>query len=672
MVRSTTTFGPSLLMLLSAFAVHTLAGCSDGGTPPAVEQAKQVGELALGLSLDSGLSISSVHYEISGNGVLLSGDIPVSGSGMTFTTTIPGLPVGAGYLVKLTATPTNEPAFSCGGLATFAIVAGGTTLVNVVLACDEPEDAGTVVINGRFDVCPSIRSAILAPETQLVGGTIAISAAVRDLDMGPAQLSYSWTASAGSLANAQSSAPTLTCTQAGDLSVSLQVSDGACTKSTTVTAHCTGPVIDAGADGGLDASATSDSGLVDAGSPDSASGDARVPDSGSDAGSSPLVRINEIESKDGVPADWIELYNYGAATLDLSGWILSDSKKAHLYTIPAGTSIAGGGFLVFEQAVLGYGLGDADATRLFKPDGTTLVDGFAWAVPAATTYGRCPDGSGAFRSTTGATKGVANSCGPSVMPLLVINEIETKGFQSGDWIELFNADSITVDVSGWVIKDKNDLSQYVLPAGTMLDPGAYLVIEGTQLNFGLNPIDAVRLFDSTGSLLMDFYSWSANSVNTYGRCPNGTGPFVDTAGATKGTANNCAVVVPAAKIVINEVESKDGMPGDWVELYNAGNAVADVSGWVLKDKNNNDAYQIPANTTVGAGGYFVLNQAQFVFNFGAADSARLYLFANGGQSLVDSYAWATHAATTYGRCPNGTGPFVTTVAPTKGTSNSCP
>ena len=43
---------------------------------------------------------------------------------------------------------------------------------------------------------------------------------------------------------------------------------------------------------------------------------------------------------------------------------------------------------------------------------------------------------------------------------------------------------------------------------------------------------------------------------TYGRCPNGTGPFIDTTSSTKGAANDCGVAAPNIKI--NEVESSGG------------------------------------------------------------------------------------------------------------------
>jgi hypothetical protein len=55
-------------------------------------------------------------------------------------------------------------------------------------------------------------------------------------------------------------------------------------------------------------------------------------------------------------------------------------------------------------------LGAADATRLFAPNGTTVVDSFAWTTHAATTYGRCPNGTGDFTTTSTSTKGTANDC----------------------------------------------------------------------------------------------------------------------------------------------------------------------------------------------------------------------------------------------------------------------
>ncbi len=184
-----------------------------------------------------------------------------------------------------------------------------------------------------------------------------------------------------------------------------------------------------------------------------------------------------------------------------------------------------------------------------------------------------------------------------------------------------------------------------------------------DLGFGLGTPDSVRLFDASGTLV-ETYSWTPHAATTYGRCPNGTGEFATTTVSTKGAANNCGNLIK-----VNEVESNGGTPGDWVELYNAGSAAADISGYIFRDNDDTHAYVIPAGTVVSPGAYYVLEEAAFGFGLGGADNARLFDPAG---ALVDSYTWTEHATTTYGRCPNGSGAFTTTSSPTKGAVNACP
>lgn len=125
----------------------------------------------------------------------------------------------------------------------------------------------------------------------------------------------------------------------------------------------------------------------------------------------PPVRINEIESSGGTPGDWVELYNAGGAAVDLAGWTLRDNDDTHLHTIPAGTTIAAGGFVVLDEASFGFGLGGADSVRLYQPGGTAPIDAHTWTAHATTTYGRCPDGSGPFLTSATVTKGGPNDCG---------------------------------------------------------------------------------------------------------------------------------------------------------------------------------------------------------------------------------------------------------------------
>ncbi len=64
------------------------------------------------------------------------------------------------------------------------------------------------------------------------------------------------------------------------------------------------------------------------------------------------VRINEVMAQNGTYVnghayDWIELYNDGQKSVDLSGWHLSDKpSRPDKWTFPAGAKIAGGGYVL--------------------------------------------------------------------------------------------------------------------------------------------------------------------------------------------------------------------------------------------------------------------------------------------------------------------------------------
>lgn len=124
-----------------------------------------------------------------------------------------------------------------------------------------------------------------------------------------------------------------------------------------------------------------------------------------------------------------------------------------------------------------------------------------------------------------------------------------------------------------------------------------------------------------------------------------------------------------AGVRINEVESSGGSPGDWVELTNTSATTVNLSGWVVTDNDNSHIFTIGSGVSLAPGAFVALD-VDPVFGLGSSDSARLY--QPGGTVLVDSYSWTSHAGTTYGRCADGTGSFVTTTASTKAAANACP
>ncbi|HQW00472.1 MAG TPA: CotH kinase family protein, partial [Bacteroidia bacterium] len=64
------------------------------------------------------------------------------------------------------------------------------------------------------------------------------------------------------------------------------------------------------------------------------------------------LTINEINynSPEELDAhDWVELYNYGTFSLDISGWKIADEQENHKYTLPTGTVIPAGGYIVIPE-----------------------------------------------------------------------------------------------------------------------------------------------------------------------------------------------------------------------------------------------------------------------------------------------------------------------------------
>ncbi len=77
-------------------------------------------------------------------------------------------------------------------------------------------------------------------------------------------------------------------------------------------------------------------------------------------------------------------------------------------------------------------------------------------------------------------------------PDVRINEVESSGGIPGDWVELYNADTVAADLSGWVVRDNDDDHAYAIPAGTVLAPGAFYVVEEAALDYGLGGADSVH------------------------------------------------------------------------------------------------------------------------------------------------------------------------------------
>ncbi|MGB0102156.1 MAG: lamin tail domain-containing protein, partial [Nocardioides sp.] len=387
-----------------------------------------------------------------------------------------------------------------------------------------------------------------------------------------------------------------------------------------------------------------------------------VPDGGES------IKINEVQSD---PSDLVELTNIAETAVDISGYVLKDNDDTHVFTVPAGTTVASKGYVVLDVDV-SFGLGKGDSVRLYDPSQANLLDATTYPADThATNWGRCPNGTGEFGVVTD-TLGWANDCAgePSGTPDVVINEVESNGDQVADWVEIKNRSASPVNVSGWKILDgdpSHAATPVVVPAGTIIAAGGHYAIY-TEIaqspGFGLGVGDSVTLLLADGTTQVDTTTWGAHAATTWGRCPDGTGDFRETTASTRSLPNACS------PIRINEVESSGGTPGDWVELVNISADPVEVGGLVVKDNDDAHAYAIPASTSIAGKGYLVIEESDLGFGLGGADAVRL--FDADGTTLIEQYDWTSAATQTYARCKDGLGDFVDSKAPTKGAANSCP
>ena len=380
--------------------------------------------------------------------------------------------------------------------------------------------------------------------------------------------------------------------------------------------------------------------------------------------------LNEVNSS---PDDWVEVMNLGTGTMDLSGYEIRDNSDDHRWQFAEGATVEAGGLFVVEAATVGkvyndetnsyaegtfesaIGIGSGDSIRIYDREGN-VVDDCSWTEHASidgdaalASIGRYPDGTGSFVIMK-ETKGSTNDW---YRPQIVINEVESDCEDVvTDWVEIYNAGSSNVDISGWYLYDNDPVGHAAditpVAAGTVLVPGEFYTFEiNKDFTFGLGKNDKVTIFNKDG-VVIDEFEYTGHAAGVYARIPDGTGEFVDFSTSTKGKLN-----LLTNPVVINEVQSKDPNGGaDWIELANPTNEDIDVSGIVIKDDDDTHAYTIPEGTKIPANGFLVIDENTLGFGFGKGDSVRLYE----GNMLIGSTTWSEHTNPTWGLYPdvNGT------------------
>jgi len=101
-------------------------------------------------------------------------------------------------------------------------------------------------------------------------------------------------------------------------------------------------------------------------------------------------------------------------------------------------------------------------------------------------------------------------------PRVVINEFayDDTGTDNLEFIELYNADTVPVDISGWVVDCGDQLpgdnnADFTIPTGTVLQPGQYYVIGTADLNTRCGGCVNLTINPGSGGIIENDNEWIA-------------------------------------------------------------------------------------------------------------------------------------------------------------------
>jgi len=458
-------------------------------------------------------------------------------------------------------------------------------------------------------------------------------------------------------------------------------------------------------------------------------------------------------------ASFIEIFNRSASTAyDLSGWVVNGLDLV----ISNGVVIPPGGFAVFTEnltqfaaayggsiPVAGEFAGALDnggeTLTLIRPGPTPNLDAVIdqvryddeppWAaaadgwgpslqlIDAAQDNRRVGNWAAVAGPTNGppaCTPGATNDGARALAPLgsLWLNEVVVSnvtgaadgGGQRGPWIEVYNAGTTTVSMSGWSLTDTaTNLVRWAFPTNSIVPAGGFLVawLDADAGDSTSNePHASFRPTVPTGmvalvrtvtndSAAVDWLAWRQVAPDrAYGSFPDGEPQGRRLLRApTPGATNDGSF--PSLQLVINEwmadntlvlADPADGHYEDWFELYNPTDDLMDLGGASLTDTlSSTNKYVIPPGFTVPARGHRLVwadgetNQNNLAVRpdlhagFSLSKSGEAIGLYDAGGTLVDAVVFGAQAVNiSEGRFPDGTGPVIVMPSATPGAANVGP
>lgn len=270
-----------------------------------------------------------------------------------------------------------------------------------------------------------------------------------------------------------------------------------------------------------------------------------------------------------------------------------------------------------------------------------------------------------------------------------------------DYIELHNGSSERADISGYGLSDSLlEGAKYVFPAGTVLEPGAYVVVwcggeaeDDMHAPFKLSAGEEAVLFDASGRPLDTAVLNSVDSgmvLRREGEVWTQAKPCPGYPKTEEGMAEYEASLKETEDmgLYINEFMASNatticdsfGSYSDWIELYNSTDTDMDISGFGISDNLSQPMkYRFPDGTTIAAKGYLVvfcsgnegMQNGELHAPFGLRSYGEDVVIANRAGRIIDSYSFKNQETdVSMARVPDGAGEFQSNSQPSPGYPNT--
>ncbi|HON07928.1 MAG TPA: lamin tail domain-containing protein, partial [Verrucomicrobiota bacterium] len=327
----------------------------------------------------------------------------------------------------------------------------------------------------------------------------------------------------------------------------------------------------------------------------------------------PPIWLNEIQPENvSGPTDnfgerdpWIEIYNKGTNSVDVSGWFLTDDyNNLTKWAFPDGIVIQPLSFLVIwadNQPVQTSGTNLHTNFRISPTNGSVaLVMASNHKVYdylnynnllAGYSYGYRDDDEIFYRqkfriSTPGALNATEGETLPiAINELMAANDglvIDCINGGSPDWLELYNYGTDSYDLSGFFFTDDlDDKFKFEIPDGYVIQPKGFLVAwadnspsknnlsqdPNLHLNFSLSKKgETVALFSPQGNLINSFTYDAMDENEIFGRFPDGTGSIFKLIQPTPGSTNARPMIQTNYPPVIIVDQDYYVMPGNRLQF----------------------------------------------------------------------------------------------------------